>query len=173
MKRILKFAAALMIFCSVAGYSQTETLTIPWPENEKWKAASDQDTEPVRMIEFISGKESLEKWTIIGTQLTLKGVKGIPMQTLMDLMFNQAKANAPEAQLTELERNETGDNPWILFTIESPNFIDDKNPESQLYYIMQGNQSTYSNFVAIKKKKLPNDFIEKWKAILKSSKLSQ
>jgi len=47
--------------------------------------------------------------------------------------------------------------------------IPGKNPESQLYYIVQGNCSLYSNFVAIKEKSLTNEFVGKWKRVFKSS----
>ena len=68
-----------------------------------------------------------------------------------------------------IEKDDKAKNPWILFKIEAPNFTNDKNPESQLYYIIQGEQSLYSNFVAIKEKKLSSEFIDKWTKVFKSS----
>jgi hypothetical protein len=87
------------------------------------------------------------------------------------LMSDQAKQNAPAAKVTLIEKNEEGKNAWIIFKIESPRFKNDSKPESQLYYIVQGESSLYSNFVALKEKKLSDEFVNKWKEIFKSSEL--
>jgi hypothetical protein len=86
-------------------------------------------------------------------------------------MFDQAKQNAPQATVAIVEKNENTKNHWIIFKIEAPRFNNDRNPESQLYYVVQGESSLYSNFVAIREKKLPGEFIEKWKGIFKRSEL--
>lgn len=93
------------------------------------------------------------------------------MDKAMNLMYDQAKQNAPKATLTLIEKDEAAKNPWVIFKIESPRFNNDKNPESQLYYIIQGESSLYSNFVAIKEKQLHEEFVDKWVRIFKSSEL--
>ena len=104
--------------------------------------------------------------------MSIKGAKNVPMDKAMNLMYDQAKQNAPDATLTLIEKNETSKNHWILFKIEAPRFKNDKRPESQLYYVIQGESSLYSNFVALKEKKLSDDFVNKWKEIFKASELT-
>jgi hypothetical protein len=70
-----------------------------------------------------------------------------------------------------MEESYNGKNPWVLFKIESPQFNNDKTPESQLYYLIQGETSVYPNFVAIKSKNISDDFFKKWASIFKNSKL--
>ena len=169
--RQLLFLLTLIIL-TIPSLGQTqENLKITWPEKYKWKIGSNQEDGQQQMIELIPANESIDKWTIIGTMLSIKGVKGVSMDFAMNLMFDQAKQNAKNAKLTLIERNDMAKNAWIIFTIEAPGFKNDKNPESQLYYIIQGNSSLYSNFVAIKEKKLSKEFIEKWTKIFKSSEL--
>ena len=169
--RQLLFLLTLIIL-TIPSFGQTqENLKITWPEEYKWKIGSNQEDDTQQMLELIPGNESVDKWTIIGTMLSIKGVKGVPMDVAMNLMFDQAKQNAINAKLTLIERNDTAKNAWIIFKIESPRFKNDKNPESQLYYIIQGNSSLYSNFVAIKEKTLSKEFIDKWTKIFKSSEL--
>jgi hypothetical protein len=150
---------------------EKENLVIVWPEEYKWKIGSNQENESVHMMELIPGDEKIEKWTIIGTMMAIKGVKLDQIDKAMNLMYDQTKQNAPKATLTFIEKDEAAKNPWILFKIESPSFKNDKNPESQLYYIIQGQTSLYSNFVALREKKLTDDFVNKWKAVFKASKL--
>ena len=161
----------LLSFCSALSFSQAEKIKISWPEEYKWKVLSDQEDKGVHMTELIPENESGEKWTIIGTTMSIKGAQNVPTDTMMNLMFDQTKANAPKAKLTEIEKGVKDSHPWIIFKIESPRFNNDKNPESQLYFIIQGTQSLYSNFVGVKKKELSADFVEKWSAVFKASEI--
>jgi hypothetical protein len=162
---------AILIFqtCSIA--QGRENLKIVWPEEYKWKVGSSQENESIHMLELIPGDEKIEKWSIMGTMMSIKGAKNVPMDKAMNLMYDQARQNAPDATVTLIEKNEEDKNPWIIFKIEAPRFKNDKRPESQLYYVIQGQSSLYSNFVALKEKKLSDDFVNKWKEIFKSSEL--
>ena len=152
------------------GQSQ-ENLKIVWPEEYKWKIGSNQENDNQHMTEMIPRNESIDKWTIIGTMIAFKGAKNVPMDAAMNLMFDQAKKNAISPTLTLVEKNDTAKNAWIIFKIEAPGFKNDKTPESQLFYIIQGNSSLYSNFVAIKEKTLSKEFVDKWTAVFKKSEL--
>ncbi len=164
---------AILIFLSIEAFGQEkiESLKIVWPEEYKWKIGSNQEDGSVHMIEIIPGNESVDKWTIMGTMMSIKGTKNVPMDFVMNSMFDLAKQNAPKATVSLLEKDESAKTHWIIFKIEAPRFNDDKNPESQLYYVVQGESSLYSNFVAIKEKQLSDEFIEKWKGIFKKSEL--
>jgi len=170
MKQSILIAAFLILTASAHGQKQ-ENLKIIWPEEYKWKIGSNQEDGNISMLELIPGDETLEKWTIMGTMMSLKGAKNIPMDAIMQTMIDQAKQNAPKATLTLIEKNESDKSHWIIFKIESPRFNNDKNPESQLYYIIQGETSLYTNFVAIKEKSLSKEFVDKWTAVFKSSEI--
>jgi hypothetical protein len=168
MKHVLTLFLVLCFASSHSFGQKRESLKIVWPEEYKWKVGSNQETETVHMMELIPGNETVENWTIIGTMMSYKGAQGLPVDKAMNLMFDQTKKNASNAKLTLIEKDEAAKHPWILFKIESPKFNDDPNPESQLYYIIQGSSSLYSNFVALKKAKLDDDFVNKWKGIFRA-----
>jgi hypothetical protein len=167
----MKIVTLLSLFISLnlIGQNEIDNLKINWPEEYEWKIGSNQETEQIHFIEIIPGNESIDNWTIIGTMTSMKGVTNVPMDAAINLMFDQTKAIAPKAKLTIIEKNETDPNHWAIFKIESPRFTDDKNPESQLYYIIQGKYSLYSNFVAIKEKELSADFVNEWITVFKAS----
>ena len=169
MKQVL--VSISLVICSLASIAQTESLKILWPEEYKWKIGSNQEDKTQHMMELIPGKESIDKWTIIGTMLSIKGITNVPVDVAMNMMFDQAKQTAITPTLTEIERNDTAKHSWIIFKIETPAFKGDKTPESQLYYVIQGESSLYSNFVAIKEKSLPPAFVERWKKVFKGSEL--
>lgn len=148
-----------------------ESFLLVWPENEHWKVGDDQENETQRVVDLIHSDESVDKWTELGNMTTIKGVKGVPMDKAMNLMYEQSKEHAPKAKLTFIEMDTTVEYPWIIFTIEAPGFKDDRTPESQLWYIVQGKNSLYTNFVAVKKATLSTEFKDKWIRFFKRGKV--
>ena len=148
-----------------------ESLVLVWPESENWKLGNSTENDQIAILELIHTNETLEKWTEFGSMLSVKGATKTPMDAAMKMMFDQTKGNAPKAKLTFIEKNETVEYPWILFTIEIPNFKSDKNPESQLWYVVQGKSALYCNFRAVKKATLPVDIKEKWIKFFKTGKI--
>ncbi|TCD07645.1 hypothetical protein EZ449_14000 [Pedobacter frigidisoli] len=146
-----------------------ENLKIAWPGEYKWKIGSEQKSGNARMVELIPGNESINNWTIIGTMLSITGRTSGSVEKAMNTTYNQTLGNAPKARLKIIEKGIKSGSPWILFRVESPYFNNSKTPESQLYYIIQGNQALYSNFVAIKQPALGVLFVEKWSKVFKNS----
>lgn len=172
MKKVFLQAALMtLVTLGALGQEKIENLKIIWPEEYKWKIGSNQEDASVHMIELIPGNEEIDKWTIMGTMMSIKGAKNIPMDNFMKLIFDQAKQNASKAKATLIEKEEGDKNHWIIFKIESPRFNNDESPESQLYYVIQGESSLYSNFVAVKEAVLSDKFVEKWKEVFKKSEL--
>ena len=148
-----------------------ESLLLNWPDNENWKVGDKQENAEQQVIDFIHSNETIDKWTELGNMTTLKGVRGVPVEKAMTIMFEQAKQNAPKAKLTFIEKDEEAAYPWIIFTIEAPNFKNDTKPESQLWYIVQGKQALYTNFRAIKQATIPANVVEKWTTFFKEGKI--
>lgn len=139
-----------------------ESFKLDWPIEENWKVGNSQETPQIMMLELIHTNETLEKWTEFGTMMSIKGAKNVAMDKAMNMMYEQAKLLSPKAKLTFVEKNETTEFPWIIFTIESPNFKNDKNPESQLWFVIQGKTSLFTNFRAVKKASISPELKEKW-----------
>ena len=148
-----------------------ESLMLYWPESENWKAGADQENEQTHVLDLIHSNETIDNWTELGNMTSIKGVKNVPMDKAMNLMFDQTKQNSPKAKLTFIEKDESGEYPWIIFTIESPYFKNDKRPESQLWYIVQGKTSLYTNFRALKKTTIPTDLKDKWIKFFKTGQI--
>jgi len=148
-----------------------ESLMLNWPENENWKIGNSQENANMSMLELIHSNETLEKWTEMGNMMSIKGALNIPMENAMNMMFEQTKKSAPKSKLTFIEKDEKTEFPWIIFTIESPSFKDDKTPESQLWYVVQGKTALYTNFRAVKQATILVDLKEKWTAFFKTGKI--
>ena len=156
-------------------YSQTmsdslESLAIDWPDEENWKLGSSQENEKMVLIELIREGDTIDNWYDFVNMMSIKGLKTTNLNGIMNMMFAQTKQNSPQAELTFIEKNTETQYPWIIFKIECPSFLDDNKPESQLWYVIQGNTSLYTNFRAIKEKKITDEQVKEWSDIFKASK---
>lgn len=122
------------------------------------------------MIERIPENETLEKWSIMSTTLIYKNVKIAKTEQIVAIFKAASESASKDSKLTVLESNDSAKNIWVLFKVETPKYPNDPKPESQLYYAIQGDVSLYVNFVAVKEKKLSQDFVDKWSKIFKESK---
>ncbi|MEO6151246.1 MAG: hypothetical protein ABIN95_06980 [Mucilaginibacter sp.] len=168
---IIILFVALLSISNARGQSKKERLLIAWPKEYDWIVATDQENKSSHMRELIPGKEHIDSWTIIATTITYKGVQVPVIDNMARLMLTETKKSSSEAKLTIIEKSRDTVNSWIIFKIESPSFNNDPKPESQLYYVIQGKSSLHSNFVAIKQKELPEEFVNKWTTVFKESKI--
>ena len=166
---ILFFLTAIstVSFCQ----DKTEGLKISYPDSHTWKVGSDQENDSQHLVELVPAEQSIDNWTIMVTMQTLKGTVNVPVASVPAAMMGQAQKTAPDAKLTIFEKDEKAKTPWILFKIESPSFINDPQPESQLYYVIQGQTALFINFVAVKQRGLADGFSSEWKLVFKSSEL--
>ena len=156
-------------YCGVA--ATVERLQLPWPNEEKWRVADHQENGQMDVVDFLRNDEALENWTEIGNITTIKGVSGVPVDTLMAYTYAQAVKTAPKSKLTFLERDLAGKNPWIMFKIESPEFTENPTPESQLWYVTASRGAVYTSFRAVKQASIPADIQSKWIAFSRAQKL--
>lgn len=155
----------------IFGQNIQESLQIDWPQEYAWKIVTNQRSDSAQVLQVILQKEEVTKWTIMGHVAANKGLSLDKMEDAMNEFIKSARIKSPKAKLTHLEGDNSAKNPWILFKIEAESFINDPNPESQLYYLVQSESFFYSSFVALKEKKLSNEFVKKWSQIFKSSKI--
>ena len=161
-------ALLLLLALTSSGQEKHETLKIYWPEEYNWQTASDLETESMRIKELRSknGKEN-----IIATTTCMKGVQYSPMEIVMNNTFNDIRKYSPKAFITLIQRDKDEKNHWIIFKIESVTSKTDKGLESRLYYIVQGDNSLYSNFISVEEKSLSTEKADKWKNIFMKSEL--
>jgi len=171
MKLALFTMLAVLLNTMNSSAQSKESLKIYWPEEYRWQIGSNQEDENIHMMALIPADDKIEDWSIIGTMMAIKGAKDVPMEEAMNIMYAQAKENAPKAKLTLIEINKEVTHPWVIFKIESPSLSNEQHPESQLYYLIQGNSTFYTNFVAVKEKSLNRKFVKKWQDVFKSSEL--
>jgi hypothetical protein len=170
-KKLTSFFVLFFVASLVFGQTKTESIKINWPDEYKWKVGSDQENDSKHLIEMIPGNETVDNWKTMGTTQILKIATGIPMDSIPGLMFKQAQKMAPDAKLTLFEKDSQAKAPWIIFKVESPEFTSNPRPESQLFYVIEGEPALFINFISLKEKNLSDDFCKKWIGIFKSSEL--
>jgi hypothetical protein len=143
-------------------------LIIPWPKEFNW-IISTQKEEDMETMQLVSNADNPKSW-IMGVMTVAKGIDP-SMNGAMQESYRSSMIEAPKSVLKYIESDTLSKIKWIIFTIESPRFLNDPIPESQLYYLVKFNKNLYGNFVAIKQNRLTPEFINKWKAIFKGSRI--
>jgi tetratricopeptide (TPR) repeat protein len=148
----------------------TESLMMDWPDAEGWKIADQQDDGEQKVIDLLRNNETLKNWTEIGTMIVYKNLsaaKKVPITSTMDIMYETAKKDCPKAKLTLIEKDESAKYPWVIYKIECPS----KDPESQVWFAIQGTDELFVNFRAVKQKTIPPDLQDKWVTFFKTAKI--
>ena len=171
MKQLIFFACSLLTTSLSLGQTKTEQLKITIPEANKFKIGYQEEDSTHRYVEFIPVKEEIYDWTSQVILSSLKGVTAVSMTAAMNSTFDQAKKTALNPALMLVEQNNTTKHPWIIFKIEASSFKDDPEPESQLYYLIQGATALFTNTVTIKENNFTKEFTDKWVKVFKASKL--
>lgn len=163
------FLLAFSLLLSLYSYSQVEVLGIHWPDEYHWKVAEQAEDETQEIMVLIPGDESMEKWTIQGNMISMKGIHLDDLNVFYDVIIDQIKKEAIKPKVSIVEKNLSVKNPYILFKLEAKKYKSDPNPESSLFYLIQGDTSVFLNVVSIHESKLSKTFLNTWKSIFLSS----
>jgi hypothetical protein len=124
----------------------------------------------VSEIVIIPGSETLKKASIVGVMEAKSGLKFAST----DSIIAYYKSGLDEGSvLTVVDQSRDSTNLWALFKVETPKTAKYPEPESDLYYVAQGDYALFDMHVAIKQPSLSADFLKKWAPIFKESKLEK
>lgn len=156
---------------SFFGFTQkkVERLETNWPPEFEWKIVQRQNDAQNSELVIIPGRETINDATIVGVISAAKGLKFTSCDSIIVYYRNQMDQGS---SLTVLDTSKFSNNLWVLFKVETPKTLKYPDPESDLYYIAQGNFALYDTHVAIKKASLSPAFVQKWSSILASSKIA-
>lgn len=165
----MKYLITFYLILHFSQMSAQEKLMVQWPADQKWKMASERTEDATQISEWISGSETLTKWTIMGSILRINDAPDVSPEDFMEILLDRSKETALDPISEVLEKDQGGK--WILFKVEASQFVDDPVPESQLYYILSGKGTIHVAMVAIKKVAMPKDFQIKWARVFRNSKI--
>ena len=160
-----------MNILSVSGQFKKESLKIYWPEEYKWKTVYNVEDSTMSLTQIIPQSETTTSWTIAGTIRVSKKLAFTDISLAIKSYTDAAIKESAKAKVTILEKSDSSKNYWIILKTETPDFPNDPNPESDLYYIYQGSQNHYAAFVGIREKQFSKEFEKKWVEIFKKSSL--
>src|SRR5690625_7298558 len=95
---------ALFISINLLGQDTIEALKIHWPEEYEWKIGSNEEDGNIHFLELIPGNETVENWTIIGTMMSLNDVRNLPLDIVINLMFNQSNIDTLRSDELSLDQ---------------------------------------------------------------------
>ena len=148
-----------------------ERFALDWPDDENWRVADNQSKEAVNTMDLLRDDETFANWTELGNMQSLIGVRNVDLEGGMNILLEESKKTCENPILTFLEKDLKAEYPWIMFTIDCAEYKYDDNPESQLWFLIQGKTSFYMCFRAIKKAKIDDENIAKWSKFFKAGRI--
>jgi hypothetical protein len=160
-----------LLFLSLSSISQrkAEHIVISWPGEYNWKIVQQANDENKQTSMIIPGDESPQTASIFGSLKAFRGVKYTNLEEIIDSYRARLDSGTT---LTLIEKQQSAKYPWVLFKVETPVTNKYPEPESDLYYVVQGKFGLYENFVGIKAATLNSEFVKKWTAVFMTSKIT-
>jgi len=169
MKSILPLFILLLLRLAAIGQGRMEHIVIDWPGEYNWKIVKQKHDENTQTSMIIPGNDSISNPSIIGSLTVYRGAK---FSTLENIISNYKTRLDSGSTLTLLERSLKIKYPWVIFKVETPPTTKYPEPESDLYYVVQGRFGVYENFVGIKAATLSDEFVKKWTAVFMTSQIT-
>ncbi len=168
MKKYILILVSIIFYSTSSIGQKVEQIIINWPPEYKWKIVNKESDSTHQLVTIIPGKQIVKNAQILGTLAAYSGVKYDSVNQIIDYY----KAALDDGSiLTVIEKQDTVRYHWVIFKIETPKTPKYPEPESDLYFIIQGDYALYANWVAIKKEVLDPDFIIKWTQVFKTFRI--
>ena len=158
----------LVLFSGMFFGQKKEVLKVNLPKEYEWKVVHNYESDKTDFIIFIPKNENENNWSILVNIMSSKSFITINEDFIKGLFESQSPTKDPLAKLTILGKSKEGEGIWVLFKVETPSFPNDPKPESQLWYVIQGEKTLHSMFIAKKEKTLSKEFIKKWSKVFRS-----
>jgi hypothetical protein len=159
-------------FTANAGYLQAqrpaERVETEWPEEYNWQVAGRLNSGNKQTIYIIPGNETPGTASIIGSIVAFKGLR---YSSINEIIIHYKQQLDSGSTLTLVTMQDSARPLWVIFKVETPATTKYPEPESDLYYVIQGEYALFEDHVAIKQPNLSQEFINKWSKIFKNSRL--
>lgn len=173
MKNALLIALSFFSFDTICAQVTSERLEINWPVKDRWKLLADNKDSMSHILEYAPQEATLTKWDTIIYVQTIKNIVAPSLDLVLSSYSKAALKESSKAIFTVIDKDESTKNFWVIYKVETADFPNDPVPESQLWYIVQGNETLFVNFIAVKEKTISDAFVAYWSKVFKTSKLIQ
>lgn len=168
MKILYLLFGLIILYIPAFSQKKWEAISISWPAEYHWKEVKHEQQGNLYISMIIPGSEEPATASIIGS---LSVYHGNSYPSLDEMEKDYRSRMDTGTTMTVVERHPNGKHFWTLFKVETPVINKYPEPESDLYYVIQGDYGVYENYVGIRKPALSDDFVQKWSEIFKSAEL--
>lgn len=170
MKRIIFLLYGILLSATAEAQRPVEHIAVNWPEEYHWKVVSRENKENITSLTIIPGNETIQTATVVGVMTAYKGMTTSGPEDVVTFFRKELDSGSV---LTVLQEGDNVKHHWVIFKVETPKTSKYPEPESDLYYCVQGDFALYEDHVAIKESSLSQSFEDKWTGIFKAGKLGQ
>jgi hypothetical protein len=168
MKLLLVFIL-LIVQLHLRAQNNKEYINIDCPAEYNWKVVDRKTESNFKSIVIIPGNETVNNPSIIGT---IAARMGAHFNNLTDIVKLYKDYLDTGTKFSIVDSSDTASHLWVIFKVETPKNEKYPEPESDMYYVTQGQAALYQNYVAIKEPFISPKFESKWLKVFKTAKLS-
>ncbi|KGO86420.1 hypothetical protein Q765_11105 [Flavobacterium rivuli WB 3.3-2 = DSM 21788] len=173
MKKNLLVTLLFLLAATSFAQSRKQTIVTPLPDEYTFKVGSDENLGNMHVIQSIPQDEQPDKWTLLLNNTVIKHISDLTPTGIIEMYKKSTREEASNARFTVIESKPKvkDKSVYVIFKVEIPRFHYDPQPQSRLYYIVQGDSELFVNYVAVKSPTLDKAFENKWVKVFKASKL--
>ncbi len=162
----------ILNYCNKTSTEPMESLGVPWTKQDKWVGISKYNDEKQLIVELVKAGETKEKSTLRWTSSVYKNKTDKPLNEVMNDFYKNLKQGEKLVFLNTLEKEENGEYPWVLYSVESLRFKSETNFRASLWFIKQGKTNLFVNCIELNETSIPDDLKKRWSAAFKDSEIS-
>lgn len=162
MKKLLFISAALILPLFFFGQGKSENLIVGWPAEYRWKTVAQREDSLSSMIIMIPGKEKTKNASILAQMKVFNNIK---YGNSSEIERFYRKSLDIGTTMTLIKKSDSSDHFWILFKTETTSSEKYPEPESDLYFVIQGEYGLFQVNIAIRKPHIDEAIISKWSDI--------
>lgn len=165
-------AEYILNYCGKPPVEPMESLGVPWTKLDKWVVIDKYNDEKQLIVELVKAGETKEKCTLKWTSSVYKNKTNQPLNEVMNDFYKNLKQGEKLVFLNILEKDESGEYPWTLYSVESLRFKSETNFRASLWFIRQGKTNLFINAIELNETSIPDGLKKRWSAAFKDSEIS-
>jgi len=156
----------ILISCCTISRQENEAIYVNFKDKENWEITENNYKDNQHIILLANNKTS-EYLSLTSSP----GVKNSDLAKTMNNFYNIEKGQSKDAKLTLIQKDVNASDPWIMYSIQDINNEECNCKESQVWLLIQGDNSLHSCVMSVKNDLFTNEKKEEIIKVFKTAKV--
>lgn len=136
-----------------------------------WVAKKVSQEKEVDEYRFYHANEDKNNWTEMCGIMTYKYMINQNIEQITGQFLAEMRPKYGKAKFTEIAKNVYGDEPFVIFMIESENYDKTGKPQCIIQHVVKGMDFTHTAYYITRQNKISGETKRKWEKFFKDTKV--